>query len=459
MASKENFQVELTFREKSLRRDASLGYRLGSGGKSLAEISPPDEPMSYENLRTKHEYVIFGRFPQTVKPRRVSIYNEIGHRLFNGSDGEIYCQKLHTNIKQKSGYYFDAGPFSFAQDGYGVQDGRIPRYSDGQSKNDTDYFRMDPIKWRVVNRENGILTLLCENVLFYCDFALKSGKTRRDSMFFDSLYKWESSKVRDVLNNDFYNVAFSGSESRYIIPTPLGAREDDSVFILSKQEFASYRLNNCDLARHMTDFCGCYLDCMYGPAETSFSRCMIRPENGQKGKEEYYCHVAGAHHRLELGNLEDYDFVGIVPAIRVRESDVTVYSHDSNGTSKTASSAESATAAYSQDDVSSNTYASSVESSDGLNSQDPAKQEDAPPTFSQKVLYSVLAFVFSFVGLIIALILSDGFIAGNAIIPVGYLVVTEVLIWKLKAGKKFIFLVALSNIAFNVIYWLIVMAL
>lgn len=109
-----------------------------------------------------------------------------------------------------------------------VEFGKYPQTKTGKEKS---------IKWIVLSVENNtalLISKLCLITVGYCD-PNSIGKELK-------FLEWEHSKVRKVLNKDFYERAFSNKEKSQIIEkkiswdNPLLTACNDKVFILSKNE-------------------------------------------------------------------------------------------------------------------------------------------------------------------------------------------------------------------------------
>lgn len=148
-----------------------------------------------------------------------------------------------------------------------------PDYTNGLSSNtcqddngysiDTVYwFKFEPVNWRVLNSNTGLI--MCEtiidsqpynNTVYY----KRNASDSKYSYFSDTSYTnyacdYESSFIRQWLNNDFYNAAFTASEKSDIITTVLNndgyytstgtsgyekldsSSTEDNVFLLSYNE-------------------------------------------------------------------------------------------------------------------------------------------------------------------------------------------------------------------------------
>lgn len=117
-------------------------------------------------------------------------------------------------------------------------DGNYSTDADGnlyQAVGGTRYYRVEPIRWRIVSESGSLSYLLAEDVLYGGTFGTSTS--------------YASSRVRTWLNNDFLNAAFSQQQRDLISTTTVdGAR--DKVFVPSKAELTSL----VSTARKATDY-------------------------------------------------------------------------------------------------------------------------------------------------------------------------------------------------------------
>ena len=128
-------------------------------------------------------YVLFGEYPQTIKSDDVEV-------------GEV---------ADKDGYYLGSDGCRYAKveasHGYEIE------FSNGDKmKDETYYFKVEPICWRVCGSGSEEWYLLCDSVIDYRQYDLVSND-----------YKY--SDIRSWLNYDFYNVAFTPQQQGYIAVT------------------------------------------------------------------------------------------------------------------------------------------------------------------------------------------------------------------------------------------------
>ena len=132
--------------------------------------------MAYQLTKDNDGLVLFGYYPQTRKPKDVTITgapNEFG--VCSGSDGNRYLSK------------------------YG------------------GYFRIEPIRWRVLKEKDGKLLLLSDMVLDYRPFD--EGGT--------NAYLW--SDISDWLDDEFFYDAFSPTERKMILSTTIHCDEESAT--------------------------------------------------------------------------------------------------------------------------------------------------------------------------------------------------------------------------------------
>lgn len=152
-------------------------------------------------------------------PENSSVENR--DRYYTGSDGEIYVY---------SGKYY----------------GSLQKA----------YFKVQPIKWRILEENDGAMLLLCEDII--------------DAEFYGGHNCYSGSVISEWLNRHFLGRAFTDEERALILPTLLDnsagstafennpdACEDyeEFVFLPSfKEVFKSYNLTDGDRKKKCTDY-------------------------------------------------------------------------------------------------------------------------------------------------------------------------------------------------------------
>ena len=121
-------------------------------------------------------------------------------------------------------------------------------FSNGETiiENKEYYFKVEPIKWKVLENKDGKAFLFSELIL-------------DAHRFDDSPNDYSISSIRKWLNNEFYNKAFTDKQKELIENTTLKdiSNVTDKVFLLSKEEITntSYGFNSDnDRCKKVTDY-------------------------------------------------------------------------------------------------------------------------------------------------------------------------------------------------------------
>ena len=272
-----------------------------------AKWSAPEVSASYVRVNENNEldedgeYILFGQYPQTIKASNVSIVSTTpdtdGYYL--GSDGERYAKVV-------------ASPYG---SGYTFSDHN--RVIDGN----TYYFKVEPIRWRILSESDGKALILCDSII--ANKAYDAGNNNN----------YANSDIRAWLNDEFYKTAFGELQQALIQTTEVDnsaqstgnlsnpyscANTFDKVFLLSFSEvsnrdygFSSSQLDS-DTARKMIT--------------SDFSRatgaCTLSNGNGMwwlrspyKSNSKRACYTSGnlANSGSDCGN----DSRGVVPALNL----------------------------------------------------------------------------------------------------------------------------------------------
>lgn len=152
-------------------------------------------------------YIYFGQYPQTIKSDDVMVSttaNSDGYYL--GSDGETYAKVVASPYKME---------YTFSNEieiDYGT----------------TYYFKVEPIRWRILEEIDGKAFILCDVII-------------DNHCFDDSSNNYKNSDIRAWLNGQFYNTAFTELQQDIIRTTTV----DNSV----EDEGYNHNLNPCEDTR------------------------------------------------------------------------------------------------------------------------------------------------------------------------------------------------------------------
>ena len=183
-------------------------------------VLEPEEPV--DPLYTRDgDYIYFGEWPQTVASNEVTIYvSETDERgYYMGSDGEYYAMVIATPYNDYDPYVFSTGET--------VVEGA------------TYFFKVEPIKWRILHEESGVAFLFCDSIIANRQFHS------------EEYNNYEASDLRAWLNNEFFTAAFNTLEQELIQLTMVDNSEsttgyttnpyacadtEDRIFLLSYAE-------------------------------------------------------------------------------------------------------------------------------------------------------------------------------------------------------------------------------
>lgn len=130
-------------------------------------------------------FILFGEYPQTLKASDVTITTTQDSRgYYLGGDGFYYAKVVATPYNIHT-YYKFSNNTTFVTPGT------------------TYYFKVEPIKWRILSITNGKALILCDSII----------ANRR---YRKSNNNYKISEIRAWLNNEFYNTTFSELQKRLI---------------------------------------------------------------------------------------------------------------------------------------------------------------------------------------------------------------------------------------------------
>lgn len=184
------------------------------------------------------EYILFGMYPQTIKSSDVTIdeTDVDANGYYLGSDGERYAKR-----KVKVGYYYTWNGSERVQTSTFTDGTTFTYYTEY-------YFKVEPIKWRILTTKHGKAVLFAEDILEAESWDSNYGLTY-----------YKDSRIHNWLNSTFFDLAFDTNTQTAIQTTEVdnslncGNNEEtacentlDKVFLLSSVESTSsnYGLNS-----------------------------------------------------------------------------------------------------------------------------------------------------------------------------------------------------------------------
>lgn len=210
---------------------------------------------------------------------------------------------------------------------------KIKQAENGYKLNEVYWFKYEPISWIVLDKNKGIA--VSEVIIDAQPYVNELYKGKDDEYYNrsgDFSNCWESSYLRDWLNSDFLDVAFSDSEKKAIDNsidnnlTDISSEIHDKVFILDFDDLTNTEYGFMENA----DTCD-ELRTAYGTDYAKSQNLYVFNENGEHsdsiGKSYYSVRTEGKSSRNisfvdTIGCLLDYDYVndtscGVRPAIKV----------------------------------------------------------------------------------------------------------------------------------------------
>lgn len=228
------------------------------------------------------------------------------------SDFMKYYDFSYENIKYR------AVTFSAYRPGYTYQSSS-PNNSfqddNGYYVNKVYYFKYEPLTWRVLNPATGYI--MCNQIVDsqeYQQFIYKSGKNIYNSLSCSIFASdWDSSSVKQWLNDSFYNTAFTDIEKSYINKSDLG-----NIFLLSYEDTlnASYGFSSDTNITHTRTL-----------KSTAYAQCQGCWRD-YRGQSRWWGSTPGVSSGIasgvgyEGGAYHDFDgcscnYEGIVPACKI----------------------------------------------------------------------------------------------------------------------------------------------
>lgn len=255
----------------------------------------------YVNIIVREgDYIYFGEYPQTIKEDSVIVNTTTDSRgYYLGSDNNYYA-KVVANPYDNN--------YKFSNNMY-VVDGQVY------------YFKVEPIKWRILSEDNGTALILCDSAI----------ETKR---FDDNSNNYKESEIRAWLNNEFLITAFNTLQQQIILTTTVDnsvestgysenkyACEDtlDKVFLLSYKEatnisyglyeYKNRQMQTSDYARanraHMDTDRNCYGNALWW---------LRSPECNYV----YYARNVDCDGDICYYNLVYWTAFGVVPALQIK---------------------------------------------------------------------------------------------------------------------------------------------
>ena len=305
------------------QRVSELSLSLGSVTLYAKWAASTEGSVNYVRVNENNEldedggYILFGQYPQAIKAADVSIISTTpdtdGYYL--GSDGERYAKVVAD--PNESGYTFSN--------------------NSSVTSGNTYYFKVEPIRWRILSESDGNAFILCDSIIanHYYHHTHLSPTIDGQTVYANN---YANSDIRAWLNDEFYNTAFGDLQQALIQTTEVDnsaastgnssnryACENtfDKVFLLSYREVitieygfeSSFTYNDTARRMLMSDFSratGAYMSTSSGYYGNGWWLLRSPGSNFSYGARVV---DSGGDARAIIG--VHYDDYGVVPALNL----------------------------------------------------------------------------------------------------------------------------------------------
>lgn len=318
----------------------------GSEQSDNSSYSAIEDIYGGETYTQDGDYIYFGRYPQAKVSDSaiISALNTASGELptseqFNGWTDYKYCIKADNSTafmwykdvvyggEKYRGVYFTSyrSPWCNGNNDSSEQE------NNGYSTGSCYWFKYQPIKWRVLTKQDGKAFLLCSIAIDSREYYNNEReRTINESTVYASNYEY--SNIRKWLNDNFYNAAFNLAQQSLIQTTLVDnsarsantndderewnkgeniyacSNTNDKVFLLSEQEATNtaygfnkdYAVNDEAKQFKSTDYAkaqGCYAstdefngNCYFWLRSPYFEKGVVRFID-EKGNSIYHCSV------------------------------------------------------------------------------------------------------------------------------------------------------------------------
>ena len=221
---------------------SDISEQSSESSNSISDISKQSsESSSKEIITPSNTYLEYGYYPQTIV------------------DDEETINQLNNLTPLSSGYYFYDNNYYFKDIAAAYPDysemntAHASKFSNNEEiiTGYSYYFKVEPIKWRLIKETT-------DNYLLYSDIVL-------DVTYFDDVSNnYKESHIREFLNNDFYQKAFFLDDSKIIISeidNSINSTRDEENDYLCENTFNKVFIpSNADMEKEEFGYTGSIAD-------------------------------------------------------------------------------------------------------------------------------------------------------------------------------------------------------
>lgn len=263
--------------------------------ESEETTTEPEEEFTFPTYNTDFEnedVIEFGSFPQTLVTDE-ELIEELGWYIdddmwqslgwFKGDNSYGSMEKCEDGKYCDIDYYgekYRAVTFSEYRKATSITTGNAYQSTWGYKKDNIYFFKFEPLKWRIIDAEKGYV--LADSIIDVQPYQALAYRTSdlldignafnfwADSEHTIMATEWEHSTMREYLNSDFYNTAFTDAQKSVINTVKLenpvvpagnpicnGKDTFDKIFLFSYEDASGNNLISPDRTRAGTDYAKC----------------------------------------------------------------------------------------------------------------------------------------------------------------------------------------------------------
>lgn len=266
-------------------------------------------------LKEDGQYILFGEYPQSKKAELIS----------------IICK-----TPDNRGYYLGSDGYYYAKATASPHD-EIYKFKDGTSvlKGEVYYFKVEPIKWKILSSMDDSALLLCEDIISNGPYIFQIEQDEEYPMSNSAIHE-----IKECLNNDLYNKAFNMLQKNAIRKTPIrhhsSDKETNSKIFLPCREMvynAAYGFVNTEYGsktrcKELSDYC------IATGGEMGLNTCPSRygawwlRASKRELNQGDLINIIDNYGELKVANIND-NKIGVVPALIIELNDKIIKSKNS----------------------------------------------------------------------------------------------------------------------------------
>lgn len=216
----------------------TVNLHMKQGENEEVTPNPTDSPIG-GTIEHTGDVITFGSYPQSKVTDQTIIdalnqkasgwtsYNYYSNKI--QGDWMQYCDVLYNGERYRGVNFTEYRPYLNtipSSAGNSEQDNR------GYYTGITYWFKFDPIKWKVLDPEKGLIfsNLILDSQTWNDTVYTKDGTAYNDLTYTKLANDYSASSIRNWLNNTFINTAFTATEKKYISITEISNKAYSSSY-------------------------------------------------------------------------------------------------------------------------------------------------------------------------------------------------------------------------------------